>query len=172
MPCFRGLLRWRVLVALMKETGVFVRLRLRLRRDARHRRPPPTPATDAHHRRPPPTPARSHDPSRKPRAMPGVVPAFPSKHPRHTAVVFTAKHRRAVFWSAYCATRSDPLLVSSVWGVVCACWIMGFHIPRKRIMGVSSLLRVSTSRNKQETPVFCHSWRRMTQVETGNLNYF
>ena len=85
--CFRGLLRWRVLVALIKETGVFVRLRLRLRRDARHRRPPPTPATDAHHRRPPPTPARSHDSSRNPRAMPGVVPEFPSKHPRQTAVV-------------------------------------------------------------------------------------
>ena len=30
---------------LIRETGVFVRLRLRLRRDARHRRPPPTPAT-------------------------------------------------------------------------------------------------------------------------------
>ena len=58
--CFRCLLRWRVLVALIKETGVFVRLRLRLRRDARHRRPPPTPATDARHQRPPPTPARSH----------------------------------------------------------------------------------------------------------------
>ena len=41
--CFRCLLRWRVLVALIKETGVFVRLRLRLR----HRRPPPTPATNA-----------------------------------------------------------------------------------------------------------------------------
>ena len=38
-----------------------MRLRLRLRRDARHRRPPPTPATDARHQRPPPTPARSHD---------------------------------------------------------------------------------------------------------------
>ena len=50
--CFRCLLRWRVLVALIKETGVFVRLRLRLRRDARHRRPPPTPATDARHQRP------------------------------------------------------------------------------------------------------------------------
>ena len=50
--CFRFLLRWRVLVVLTKETGVFVRLRLRLRRDALHRRPPPTPATDARHRRP------------------------------------------------------------------------------------------------------------------------
>ena len=50
--CFRCLLRWRVLVALIKETGVFVRLRLRLRRDARHRRPPPTPATNARHQRP------------------------------------------------------------------------------------------------------------------------
>ena len=48
--CFRGLLRWRVLVALIKETGVVVRLRLRLRRNGR---PPPTPATDARHRRPP-----------------------------------------------------------------------------------------------------------------------
>ena len=50
--CFRILMRWRVLVVLIKETGVFERLRLRLRRDARHRRPPPTPATDARHRRP------------------------------------------------------------------------------------------------------------------------
>ena len=33
--CFRCLLRWRVLVALIKETGVFVRLRLRLRRRRR-----------------------------------------------------------------------------------------------------------------------------------------
>ena len=95
--CFRCLLRWRVLVALIKETGVFVRLRLRLRQDARHRRPPPTPATDARHRRPPPTPARSHDSSRNPRAMPGVVPEFPSKHPRQTAVVLTAKRGRAAF---------------------------------------------------------------------------
>ena len=101
---FRCLLRWRVLVALIKETGVFVWLRLRLRRDARHRRPPPTPATDARHRRPPPppTPARSHDPSWNPRAMPGVVPEFPSKHPRQTAVVLTAKRGRAAFWSASC----------------------------------------------------------------------
>ena len=66
--CFRGLLRWRVLVVLIKETGVFVRLRLRLRRDARHRRPPPTPATDARHRRPPPTPAT--DARQKPRLEP------------------------------------------------------------------------------------------------------
>ena len=83
--CFRYLLRWRVLVVLLKETGVFVRLRLRLRRDACHRRPPPTSATDARHRRPPPTPARSHDSSRNPRAMPGVVPKFPSKHKTPTA---------------------------------------------------------------------------------------
>ena len=69
---------------------------------AHHRRPPPTPATNARHRRPPPTPARSHDSSRNPRAMPEVVPACPSKHPRHTAVVFTAKHRRVVFWRASC----------------------------------------------------------------------
>ena len=75
--CFRGLLRWRVLVVFIKETGVFVRLRLQLRRDARHRRPPPTPATNARHQRPPPTPARSHDSSRNPRAMPGVVSACP-----------------------------------------------------------------------------------------------
>ena len=98
--CFRCLLRWRVLVALIKETGVFVRLRLRLRRDARHRRPPPTPATDARHQRPPPTPARSQDSGRNSRAMPGVVPEFPSKHPRQTAVVLTAKRGRAAFWSA------------------------------------------------------------------------
>ena len=67
--------------------------------DARHRRPPPTPATDARHRRPLPTPARSHDSSRNPRAMPGVVPEFPSNHPRQTAVVLTAKRGRAAFWS-------------------------------------------------------------------------
>jgi hypothetical protein len=97
--CFRCLLRWRVLVALIKETGVFVRLRLRLRRDARHRRPPPTPATDARHQRPPPTPARSQDSGRNSRAMPGVVPEFPSKHPWQTAVVLTSKRGRAAFWS-------------------------------------------------------------------------
>ena len=34
--------------------------------------------------------------------MPGVVPACPSKHPRHTAVVSAAKHRRAAFFSASC----------------------------------------------------------------------
>ena len=61
--CFRCLLRWRVLVVLIKETGVFVWLRLCLRPG----RPPPTPATDARHRRPPPRPTRSHDSSRNPK---------------------------------------------------------------------------------------------------------
>ena len=111
--CFRGLLRWRVLVALIKETGGFVRLRLQLRRDARHRRLPPTPATDACHRRPPPTPTRSHDSSRNPRAMPGVVPACPTKHPRHTAVVFAEKHRRAAFGSLPAAFAVLHLLCSN-----------------------------------------------------------
>ena len=71
--CFRCLLRWRVLVALIKETGVFCAASPATPPG----RPPPTPATDACHRRPPPTPARSHDSGRNPRAMPGVVPEFP-----------------------------------------------------------------------------------------------
>ena len=53
-------------------------------------------------------PARTHDSTQNPWAMPGVVPGFPTKHPRHTAVVFAAENRRAVFWCASCATRSDP----------------------------------------------------------------
>ena len=47
-------------------------------------------------------PARSHDSTQNPWAMPGVVPGFPTKHPRHTAVVFAADHRRAAFWSVSC----------------------------------------------------------------------
>ena len=76
MECFRGLLRWHVLVALIEEAGVVVRLRLRLRRGARHRRPPPT-----RHRRPPPTPTRSRDSSRNPKAMPRGRSRIPLKTP-------------------------------------------------------------------------------------------
>ena len=48
-------------------------------------------------------PARSHGSSHNPWAMPGVVPGFPTKHPRHTAVVFAAEHRRAAFSGVSCA---------------------------------------------------------------------
>ena len=54
-----------------------------------------------------PGPARTHDSTQNPWAMPGVVPEFPSKHPRQTAVVLTAKRGRAAFWSASCATRGQ-----------------------------------------------------------------
>ena len=88
--CFRCLLRWHVLVALIKETGVFVRLRLRLRQDARHRRPPPTPATNARHQRPREAKTRAGTRGR----CPGSFPDSPqnthgtprSYLPRNTAV--------------------------------------------------------------------------------------
>ena len=48
-------------------------------------------------------PARTHESTQNPWAMPGVVPGFPTKHPRHTAVVFAAEHRRAAFWRVSCA---------------------------------------------------------------------
>ena len=87
-----------------------MRLRLRLRRDARHRRPPPTPATDARHRGP--TPAT--DARQKPRPEPEPAgdargrSCMPLKtHTARAAVVFTAKHRRAVFWRASCCVCCD-----------------------------------------------------------------
>ena len=47
-------------------------------------------------------PARSHHSTQNPWTMPGVVPGFPTKHPRHTGIVFAAEHRRAAFWSVSC----------------------------------------------------------------------
>ena len=62
--------------------------------------------------------------------MPGVVPEFPSKHPRQTAVVLTAKRGRAVFWCASCATRSDsplcPRVVHAAWALA---RLAGWQIP-------------------------------------------
>ena len=43
--------------------------------------------------------ARRHDSTQNPWAMRVVVRACPTKHPRHTTVVFTTKRRRAVFCS-------------------------------------------------------------------------
>ena len=46
-----------------------------------------------------------------PWAMPGVVPGFPTKHPRRIAVVFAAEHRRAAFWRVFCfICCASPLL--------------------------------------------------------------
>ena len=54
-------------------------------------------------------PARSHDSTHNPWAMPGVVPGFPTKHPRHIAIVFGAEHRRAAFWSvSYLICGASP----------------------------------------------------------------
>ena len=65
-------------------------------------------------------PARSHDSAHNPWAMPGVVPGFPTKHPRHTAVVaFAAEHRRAAsFWRVSCFVCCDlprPRVTSGKW---------------------------------------------------------
>ena len=101
--CVRGLLRWRVLVALIKETGVFVRLpsRLRLSRDARHRRPPPTPATDARQKtQPEPGPAgdargRSRMPLKTPTAHRGRICR---ETPPSCGVLERSPVRIALFW--------------------------------------------------------------------------
>ena len=53
-------------------------------------------------------PARRHDSTQNPWMVPVVVRACPTKHPRHTAVVFTTKRRRrAVFWRASCCICCD-----------------------------------------------------------------
>ena len=84
--CFRCLWVWGVLVAIIKLVGFFGRgFALRA-----------SPSGFAF------GPARTHDSTQYPWAMPGVVPGFPTKHPRHTAVVFAAEHRRAAFWSVSC----------------------------------------------------------------------
>ena len=104
--CFRCLWVWGVLVAIIKLVGFLVGLRfgaspsgfafgLRLRA---------SPSGFAF------GPARTHESTQNPWAMPGVVPGFPTKHPRHTAVVFAAEHRRAAFWRVSCA-------------ICCACWL-------------------------------------------------
>ena len=98
--CFRCLWVWGVLVALIKLVGFLVGLRLWAA---------PSGCAFGLRLRAAPSgfafgPARSHDSTQNPWAMPGVVPGFPTKHPRQTAVVLTAKSGRAVFWSVSCCT--------------------------------------------------------------------
>ena len=91
--CFRGLLRWRVLVALKRPAflcGFACNSAGTPATDARHRRPPPTPATDARHRRAPEATTRVGTRGR----CPGSFPHAPqnthgtprSYLPRNTAV--------------------------------------------------------------------------------------
>ena len=64
-----------------------------------HRPRPPPPSTA-----PPADPADATTRPKTRGPCPGSFPYVPYnlQHPRHTAVVFTAKHRRAVFWRASC----------------------------------------------------------------------